>query len=144
MDPAIYHGDLVMIDQRKTHIRSGKIYAFIDGDALRIKRIEVIPETALILRSDNPKHAPDHRVGEGMNHVSQNILGRVVWSGHNWGSETERTIMRNLFLGLPVLFVCSMANAQNFESMQRATELGTVIAAEDLCGLTFDQSAVSD
>ncbi|WP_296639113.1 S24 family peptidase [Roseinatronobacter sp.] len=85
MEPAIYHGDLVMIDQRKTHIRSGKIYAFRDGDALRLKRIEVIPDTALILRSDNPKHPPDHRIGEAMNHVSQNILGQVVWSGHNWG-----------------------------------------------------------
>jgi len=85
MEPAIYHGDLVMIDERKTRIRSGKIYAFRDGDALRIKRIEVIPDTALILRSDNPKHAPDHRIGDAMNHVSQNVLGQVVWSGHNWG-----------------------------------------------------------
>jgi len=85
MEPAIHHGDLVMIDLRKKHIRSGKIYAFRDGDALRIKRIEVIPDTALILRSDNPKHAPEHRVGDAMNHVSQNVLGQVVWSGHNWG-----------------------------------------------------------
>lgn len=84
MEPSFHHGDLVMIDRRKTQIRSGKIYAFRDGDTLRIKRIEVIPGTALILRSDNPKHPAEHRTGEAMNGISQNILGRIVWSGHKW------------------------------------------------------------
>lgn len=84
MEPALYNGDLVMIDQRKTQIRSGRIFAFHDGDELRIKRIEVIPDTALILRSDNPKHPPEHRTGEAMNDISQNILGQIVWSGHSW------------------------------------------------------------
>lgn len=85
MEPSLYDGDLVMIDRRKTHIRSGQIYAFRDGDTLRIKRIEIIPGTALILRSDNPKHPPDYRAGEAMNGISQNILGQIVWSGHTWG-----------------------------------------------------------
>lgn len=85
MEPSLYDGDLVMIDRRKTHIRSGQIYAFRDGDTLRIKRIEIIPGTALILRSDNAKHPPEHRTGEGMNTVSENILGQIVWSGHTWG-----------------------------------------------------------
>ena len=84
MEPSLYDGDLVMIDRRKTHIRSGRIYAFRDGDTLRIKRIEIIPGTALILRSDNPKHPPDYRAGEAMNGISQNILGQIVWSGHTW------------------------------------------------------------
>lgn len=84
MEPSLYDGDLVMIDRRKTLIRSGQIYAFRDGDTLRIKRIEVIPRTALILRSDNPKHPPEHRTGEAMNGISQNILGQIVWSGHTW------------------------------------------------------------
>lgn len=85
MEPSLYDGDLVMIDRRKTYIRSGQIYAFRDGDTLRIKRIEIIPGTALILRSDNPKHPPDYRAGEAMNGISQNILGQIVWSGHTWG-----------------------------------------------------------
>lgn len=85
MEPSLYDGDLVMIDRRKTHIRSGQIYAFRDGDTLRIKRIEIIPGAALILRSDNPKHPPEHRTGEAMNGISQNILGQIVWSGHTWG-----------------------------------------------------------
>lgn len=85
MEPSLYEGDLVMIDRRKTHLRSGQIYALRDGDTLRIKRVEVIPGTALILRSDNPKHPPDYRAGEAMNAISENVLGQIVWSGHTWG-----------------------------------------------------------
>lgn len=85
MEPSLYDGDLVMIDLRKTHLRSGHIYTLRDGDALRIKRVEVIPGTALILRSDNPKHPPDYRAGEAMNAISENVLGQIVWSGHTWG-----------------------------------------------------------
>lgn len=82
MEPSLYDGDLVMIDKRKTQVRSGRIYALRDGDALRIKRVELIPGTALILRSDNPAHAPEHRVGDAMNAIK--VLGEVVWSGHTW------------------------------------------------------------
>lgn len=82
MEPSLYDGDLVMIDRRKTSIRSGRIYALRDGDALRIKRVEMIPGTALILRSDNPAHAPEHKVGSAMNAIK--VLGEVVWSGHTW------------------------------------------------------------
>lgn len=52
--------------------------------------------------------------------------------------------MRKLILGLPFLFVLTIAQAQNFDSMQKATELGTILAAEELCGLSFNQDAVAD
>lgn len=85
MEPSIYDGDLVMIDRRKTQIRSGRIYVFREGDSLRIKRLELIPDAAIILRSDNPKYPPEHRVGPAMNTVSLGLIGEVVWSGHKWG-----------------------------------------------------------
>lgn len=85
MEPSIYDGDLVMIDRRKTQIRSGRIYAFREGESLRIKRLELIPDAAIILRSDNPKHLPEHRVGPAMNTISEGLIGEVVWSGHKWG-----------------------------------------------------------
>ncbi|MBN8290556.1 LexA family transcriptional regulator [Rhodobacter sp. NTK016B] len=85
MEPSIYDGDLVMIDRRKTHIRSGRIYAVREGDSLRIKRLELIPDAAIILRSDNPKYPPEHRTGEAMNDISLGVIGEVVWSGHKWG-----------------------------------------------------------
>lgn len=85
MEPSIYDGDLVMIDRRKTQIRSGRIYAFREGESLRIKRLELIPDAAIILRSDNPKYLPEHRVGPAMNTISEGLIGEVVWSGHKWG-----------------------------------------------------------
>jgi len=85
MEPSIYDGDLVMIDRRKTQIRSGRIYAFREGESLRIKRLELIPDAAIILRSDNPTYPPEHRVGPAMNTVSLGLIGEVVWSGHKWG-----------------------------------------------------------
>ncbi|HHX89917.1 MAG TPA: helix-turn-helix transcriptional regulator [Paracoccus sp.] len=84
MEPSIYDGDLVMIDRRKKVIRSGRIYAFRDGDTLRLKRFELIPGAAIVLRSDNPKHPHEHRIGHEMNAVSEGIIGEVVWSGHKW------------------------------------------------------------
>lgn len=52
--------------------------------------------------------------------------------------------MKKLILGLSLLFATPAAQAQNFESMQKATELGTILAAEQLCGLSFNQDAVAD
>jgi hypothetical protein len=34
------------------------------------------------------------------------------------------------------------ANAQDLNSMMRASELGNVIASEELCGLTLDQTGI--
>jgi phage repressor protein C with HTH and peptisase S24 domain len=85
MEPSIYDGDLVMVDRSKTAIRSGRIYVFRDGDeGLRMKRLEVIPDAAVTLLSDNFHFAPEHRMGEDMNAISENILGEVVWSSHKW------------------------------------------------------------
>ncbi len=85
MEPSIYDGDLVMIDRRKKTIRTGRLYVFRDGDnGLRLKRLDIIPDTAIMLRSDNPKHPPEPRTGEAMNAISNGIVGEVIWSGHKW------------------------------------------------------------
>ncbi len=85
MEPSIYDGDLVMIDRRRQTIRTGRLYVFRDGDeGLRLKRLDVIPDTAIMLRSDNPKYPPEPRTGEAMNAISEGVVGEVVWSGHKW------------------------------------------------------------
>jgi phage repressor protein C with HTH and peptisase S24 domain len=85
MGPRITDGDLVLIDKRKRDIVNGKVYAFNDDEnGARIKRLEVIPDTAITLISDNPEFAKEHRTGMEMNLVADNIIGQVVWSGHNW------------------------------------------------------------
>ncbi len=86
MEPSIYDGDLVMVDQRKREIRSGRIYVFWDGDnGLRLKRLETVGDAAITIRSDNTKYPPEHRTGGEMNQITEHVLGEVVWSGHKWG-----------------------------------------------------------
>ena len=47
---------------------------------------------------------------------------------------------------LAFLITASAAHAQmdDMEVMQAATSLGSVLAAEEFCGLTFDQAAIAD
>lgn len=92
MAPAIQSGDLVMIDKTRLDVPAYKktrlpqqlpIFAFIQDDQARVKRLERRPkEKLLILYSDNPAMPPE-LLGEGDVHTL-NILGQVVWSGHVW------------------------------------------------------------
>ncbi|MFC4214020.1 XRE family transcriptional regulator [Pseudophaeobacter arcticus] len=88
MEPSIYDGDLVMIDRNKREIQSGHIYVYNDpANGTRIKRLEVVPGHAIIIRSDNPdqsKFPTEHCTAEAMNAIAENIVGEVVWSGHKW------------------------------------------------------------
>lgn len=85
MEPRIYDGDLIMIDRRRTSIRSGRVYVFNDGDrGTRVKQLEHIPDLGVILHSDNrEEYPPETRAGSSANDIT--ILGEVVWSGHKWG-----------------------------------------------------------
>lgn len=88
MEPSIYDGDLVMIDRRKREVRNGRIYVYNDpAYGTRVKRLEVFPGHAIIVRSDNPdqkEFPPEYHTGDAMNAISDGIIGEVVWSGHKW------------------------------------------------------------
>ena len=92
MAPAIQSGDLVMIDTTRRDVPLRKasrkphqlpIFAFIQDQEARVKRLERLPkERILILYSDNKDLAPEV-IAESDAHTI-NILGQVVWSGHVW------------------------------------------------------------
>lgn len=88
MAPGIQDRDLVMVDRRRTELKTGGIFVYNDtSEGTRIKRIEIVPNTAIILRSDNPDQKlfpPEYHTGEAMNAISRNVVGQVVWSGHTW------------------------------------------------------------
>lgn len=46
------------------------------------------------------------------------------------------------YLALISALLISPAAAQNFQSMQMATELGSILGAERVCRLSFDQAAI--
>lgn len=87
MEPSIWHGDLIMIDQRKTQPQSRKVYAYNDPDnGTRVKRLE-LSDNLIAVHSDNPdKQAfpSEYHTGEAANAIRQGIIGEVVWSGHKW------------------------------------------------------------
>lgn len=92
MAPGIQHGDLVMIDTTRREVPLRKkarpphqlpIFAFMQDQEARVKRLERFPkEKILLLYSDN-KDIPPEVISE-TEASSINILGQVVWSGHVW------------------------------------------------------------
>lgn len=92
MAPAIQNGDLVMIDKTRREVPLRRptrkphqlpIFAFIQDQEARVKRLERFPqEKLLILYSDNKDIAPEFIGESNVNTIK--ILGQVVWSGHVW------------------------------------------------------------
>lgn len=83
MAPKLCDGDLIMLDGRRTALRSNKIYAFNDGDETRVKRLEMLGDV-LLIKSDNPDYPTEARTGAAINTLTSQIIGEVVWSGHRW------------------------------------------------------------
>ncbi|WP_323036212.1 S24 family peptidase [Pararhodobacter sp.] len=66
-----------------TAIDNGQLYLFNDADGeTRIKRLHRLGTRTLALVSDNPDHSPEIR--NGIDAERLKVLGRIVWSGHNW------------------------------------------------------------
>jgi phage repressor protein C with HTH and peptisase S24 domain len=83
MSPQLHDGDIALIDQAKTRVRSGRVYAFVDIDGqTRIKRLDMLDDKTLLIRSDNPAYTWEVRRSGEMNRVK--MIGEVVWSGHSW------------------------------------------------------------
>lgn len=83
MDPHIKDGDLVLVDLDRTEVVNGEPYIVIDGDGQTLlKRLHRLGRHGLVLVSDNPAYPPDLRNAPDAERVK--VLGRVVWSGHNW------------------------------------------------------------
>jgi len=43
-----------------------------------------------------------------------------------------------------LIFAANVCQAQSLSSMQKATELGSILASEKMCGLAYDQGAIAD
>lgn len=52
--------------------------------------------------------------------------------------------MRPAYLAAGLALITGAAHAQNFDVMQKAMSLGTLIGSEEYCGLTYDQTAIED
>lgn len=81
MEPEIREGDMVLIDQSRTEVYSGGIYAVGVEDTVMVKRIEKLPGV-LVLRSDNQDYSPIHLSGDELNNVR--LIGKVLWASREY------------------------------------------------------------
>lgn len=94
MEPTLWPGDMVLIDQTKTDpiirkrsetdLRRAPIYAFVQNGEARVKRIERPSPDTIILVSDNLDLAPELYIGKQAEQLQISVIGKVVWSGHTW------------------------------------------------------------
>jgi phage repressor protein C with HTH and peptisase S24 domain len=76
MEPAIFHGDSLLVDTSQDTVQDGKVYALWYDGGERVKRLFRLPGGGLRIQSDNPRHHTIELQPEQIEHVR--ILGRVV------------------------------------------------------------------
>ena len=77
MQPTIGHGDLLLLNTHETAVTGDAIYALQFHDVLLIKRVQLLVDGTLVIRSDNPAYAEQRvRIEEG---APLRIVGRIVW-----------------------------------------------------------------
>ncbi|HHB80601.1 MAG TPA: XRE family transcriptional regulator [Aliiroseovarius sp.] len=82
MEPDLYDGDLILINQGDTALADGRIFAVRYSGALFVKSVQFFPGERIFLNSRNQKYASiliDQDDGEEVQ-----IIGRVVASMHEW------------------------------------------------------------
>ncbi|HEU6436104.1 MAG TPA: S24 family peptidase [Nitratidesulfovibrio sp.] len=78
MAPDIQDGDMVLIDQGKTEIIPGAIYAVGIDEGVFVKRLSLLPGR-LVISSANPAYAPIEVHRESQDMESIRVIGRVLW-----------------------------------------------------------------
>ncbi|WP_084559407.1 LexA family transcriptional regulator [Nitratidesulfovibrio termitidis] len=78
MAPDIQDGDMVLIDQGKTDIIPGAIYAVGIDEGVFVKRLSLLPGR-LVISSANPAYAPIEVHRESQDMESIRVIGRVLW-----------------------------------------------------------------
>jgi phage repressor protein C with HTH and peptisase S24 domain len=81
MEPELREGDTVLVDQSRTAVVAGGVFAVGVEDTVMVKRLEKRPG-ALLLMSDNPAYAPVQLRGEELALVR--VIGKVVWVGREY------------------------------------------------------------
>jgi len=79
MEPEIWNGDTVLIDESQNEILSGGLFAVGIGSAVLVKYVDALPGV-LRFRSRNPNYDPIEVDMGGDLAEMVRILGRVVWS----------------------------------------------------------------
>lgn len=83
MQPEVMDNDVVLLDQSKTRLNPGPIYAVGIEDSIYLKRVDKLPGQ-IVLKSVNPDYAPIH-VDMGEQTRDQfRVIGQVLWVGREY------------------------------------------------------------
>ena len=83
MEPEILNGDVVLIDQNKTRVVPGQMFAVGFEESIYLKRIDNLPGK-IILKSANPAYPPVELDVRGQCEECFRVIGRVLWSGREY------------------------------------------------------------
>lgn len=83
MEPEVLNGDVVLIDQGKTRIVPGQMFAVGFEASIYLKRIDNLPGK-VILKSANPAYPPLELDVRGDLAEQFRVIGRVLWSGREY------------------------------------------------------------
>lgn len=83
MQPEILNNDVVLLDQSKTDILPGRIYAVGFEEAIYLKRVDMLPGK-VILKSVNPAYPPVELDIRDQQRDSFRVIGQVLWSGREY------------------------------------------------------------
>lgn len=62
MSPTIKNGDIIYVDQGRSNIRDGKIFAILHGDLFKFKRLYKLPFGGIRVVSDNAEEFPEEKL----------------------------------------------------------------------------------
>jgi phage repressor protein C with HTH and peptisase S24 domain len=83
MVPTLAPGDVILVERNHGATVSDGVYVIRMGEALLVKRVQLLPEGALMVTSDNPAYQP-FRVSLREPQADFAIVGRVVWAGRRF------------------------------------------------------------
>lgn len=80
MEPTLRAGDVILVDSRASRPDREGIYILRLGEALLVKRLQVMPGRKIRVTSDNAAFEP-WMIDQEERSADTAIIGRVVWSG---------------------------------------------------------------
>jgi Predicted transcriptional regulator len=83
MQPEIMNNDVVLLDQSKKEIRTGRLFAVGFEEAIYLKRIDMLPGK-FVLKSVNPEYPPVELDVRGQNGDAFRVIGQVIWAGREY------------------------------------------------------------
>lgn len=83
MEPTLHHGDIILLNIGNHSVVRDGIYVVRIGKAVLVKRLQILPQNKLKVKSDNEGYEPFtvdlEKLGEEVA-----IIGRVVWAGRGF------------------------------------------------------------